>query len=381
MRDQKILFVITKSNWGGAGKYVYDLATSFKEKNYPVSVALGGNGELTQKLNSAGIPIFSIPHLERDINIFKEIFVFFFLLKIFRKENPSVVHLNSSKIGGLGALAACLAGIPHIIFTAHGWAFNENRSLLSCLIIKFLYWITIILSTKTITVSEEMNSQIKSFPFVSSKIKVIHNGIEKFSPYSQEEALKILIEKNKKLEGALRKAQNVIGTIGELHHIKGIRYLIEAAEKIILSGNRIVVIIIGEGEERNNLERLIKQKDLSDEIFLLGHIENAKMYLRAFDLFVLPSLSEGLGYVVLEAGIVEIPVIASSVGGIPEIIENDKNGILIPPKDPLSLMNAIKKLLDDPNLKNHYATNLKEKIDQKFSIEKMLNQTLEIYRK
>ena len=115
----RILYVITKANWGGAQRYVYDLATSARDAGFEVAVAYGSSGELAERLQDAGIETFHIAGLGRDINVFSDIYSFFSLLNIIRSFKPRVVHSNSSKIGGIGALAARLTRIPKIIFTPH----------------------------------------------------------------------------------------------------------------------------------------------------------------------------------------------------------------------------------------------------------------------
>src|SRR4051812_14312990 len=114
---KKILFVITKSNWGGAQKYVYDLASSLPKDSYESVVVFGGEGPLATRLQEAGIRTISVKSLQRDVNIFGDIKSLFELLSIFKREKADVVHVNSSKVGGLGAFAARCAGIPRIIFT------------------------------------------------------------------------------------------------------------------------------------------------------------------------------------------------------------------------------------------------------------------------
>lgn len=178
MKKKKILFVITKSNFGGAQRYVYDLARSLPSREFEVVVAFGGEGLLKEKLTQANIRTVPIEGLERDINLFNEFSVFSQLMKLFKEERPDVVHLNSSKIGGIGALAGRLARVPHIVFTAHGWAFNEERPWIERKIIAVLYWITLVLSHTTIAVSEQIKKQICCFPFVKHKMIIIHNGID-----------------------------------------------------------------------------------------------------------------------------------------------------------------------------------------------------------
>ena len=122
MKAKKILFLITKANWGGAQRYVFDLATALRNE-FDISVAFGQEGLLAKKLREAQITTFPIRALQRDVSISSDVKSFLELMRLFRVEKPDVVHLNSSKAAGVGALAARLAGVPRIIFTAHGWPF------------------------------------------------------------------------------------------------------------------------------------------------------------------------------------------------------------------------------------------------------------------
>jgi glycosyltransferase involved in cell wall biosynthesis len=190
----KILYVITKSNWGGAQRYVYDLATSLYGQGHDVSVVLGGNGLLSHKLKSAGINVFNIGSMKRDIRLMDEIKTSFSLFNIIRKVKPDVVHVNSSKAGGLGALIARLLFVKRIIFTAHAWAFNENRSHIQHFVIGFLHWLTIILNHRTIAVSHCVKNQVMWMPFVKNKLTVIHPASPTIDFYSQKEAREKLLD-------------------------------------------------------------------------------------------------------------------------------------------------------------------------------------------
>ena len=180
MPPTQLLYVITKSNWGGAQRYVYDLALASRERGYDVAVLAGGTGPLLQKLEAAGIRTLSLPLRQRrsflgDLLTFGS---FFALIRIFRTERPHIVHTNSAKAGGLGNLAARLASVPFIVFTAHGWEFNAPRNLLSKGGIAFFSWITMLLSHRTIAVSDAIRRDVRWWPGVSKKLVVIRNGID-----------------------------------------------------------------------------------------------------------------------------------------------------------------------------------------------------------
>ena len=155
MKPKKIIYVITKSNWGGAQRYVFDLATHLPKSEFEILVVTGNMGTLTKKLEENEIRVTSVNSLKRDVSFFDEMISFFKILKIFIKEKPDIIHLNSSKAGGIGALAGRIAGIKKIIFTAHGWPFKEDRNVIAKSLIYALSWLTVFLSHQTIVVSKQ----------------------------------------------------------------------------------------------------------------------------------------------------------------------------------------------------------------------------------
>lgn len=373
---KKILYVITKSNWGGAQRYVYDLATKLPKETIETKVILGGRGVLGNALERSGIPVISIEKLGRDVKFIDDIRVFFELRKLFKTEHPDVIHLNSSKIGAIGALAARFAGVKKIIFTAHGFAFNEKRSELQRFAIKGVTWFTLLLSSKTITLSDQEEKQAKAFPFVGEKIVRIENGIEIPRFFGKTESREKLAEHLGKPPEFFSK-MHIIGTIAELTANKGLSYTIEAMQHI----NEYVLVVIGEGEERTKLEHLIQEKNLAGKVFLFGFIENASLLAKAFDIFLLASLKEGLPYALLEVGGAGIPVLTTAVGGIPGIITDQRNGMLIKPKSSKEIELGLKFLIEHKEERKLWGEMLKRDIAEKYNLEKMLKKTLEIYER
>jgi glycosyltransferase involved in cell wall biosynthesis len=345
------------------------------KNGYEAVVALGGNGTLKEKLGGAGIRTITIPNLERNVNIFSEWKVFFDLLKIYRIERPNVIHLNSSKIGGLGALAGRFAKIKRIIFTVHGWAYKEDRNFISRKIIKFLSWLTIIFSHKTIAVSLD---DYRTAPklFVKKKTRMIHNGISEIK-FKEKSAVRNELKKYAGM--SIPKGALIIGTISELHKNKGLPFMIRAVHSLIKKGYNITFFIISDGEEKIRLERFIERLGLQDKVFLTGHIDKASEFLQGFDIFTLTSVKEGLPYVLLEAGLAGLPIVATKIGGIPEIVENMKSGILVHPKNALEAERALSFLIDFKKKKEEFGNNLKEKVERDFTLEQMVADTVNLY--
>lgn len=384
---KRVLHVITKSNWGGAQRYVFDIATRLPKDVYDVEVALGGTGILAERLHNEGVPVITVPRLGRDLSPAKDLIVLFSLIRLFWRRRPHVVHLNSSKIGALGALAARLTSVPRIIFTAHGWAFNENRSLWSKAFIKMVYWATMVFSHETIAVSEYMRSQVEAWPWIRSKISVAHNGVEASIRMSKREARERLSTYSAQLADIQAKHPNAlwIGTVAELHPVKGHEYAILALKEMVQErdikegAGKIVYVMVGDGESRDELNRLINELGLAETVFMIGHVERASECMPAFDIFMLSSLSEGLGYVLLEAGMASLPVVATAVGGIPEIVEDMESGILVQPKSARELAHALRFFIQHPEEASAYGSSLHDRIKKEFSLESMIEATVRQY--
>jgi len=328
---------------------------------HQVTVLCGGNGELVEKLRSSSIRVVNIPMFGRDFSWLSDLQSLFFIIKTVARERPDVFHINSAKMGGAGIFAGRLLRVPKIIFTAHGWAFNENRSWISKIFIKFLSWLTILGSHQTIAVSEKTRRDISNWPFIKSKIIVIKNGISKFE----------LIERTNQTF--------TVGTIAELHHIKGLDVLLKAWSRFVDKHRDVRLVIIGDGEEKQNLFNLAQSLGISSSVSFEGFVENAKSHLSLFDIFVLPSRSEAMPYALLEAGVASLPVIACAVGGIPEVIEHGKSGLLIKPNNPDELTESLDKLKENESLRKELGERLHEKVIKDFSVEKMVRDTLKLY--
>lgn len=373
-KKKKILFLITKSNWGGAQRYVFDLATHLPADYEPV-VALGGNGALSEKLTEAHIRVITLPSLERDVSLLKELKSIRELSRILREERPDIFHVNSSKAGAIGTLLGRLHRVPLIVFTAHGWAFNEERSWWQRLIIKSIHWLTVLFSHRTIAVSDAIKKQL-TWPGAQKRMTVIHPGR---APIAFEErmnarqTLLVQFPNHQDVQGDIW-----VGTIGELHPIKQHERTIAAMATLIKTHDRLRYFIIGGGNSQTTLETLIKKHQLEQHVFLVGAITEAGRFLQAFDMFVLPSRSEAFGYVLVEAGQAKLPVIAANVGGVPEIITNNTSGLLIDPT-PDAIAVAVDTLLDSPTLRGRFGEVLHQMVTEKFSLDAMVDKTVSLY--
>ena len=376
-QSKKILYLVTQGNWGGAQKYVFDLAVNLR--TYRVTVASGQESQLlSQKLEQANIKYYPVKHLVRKIQPLKDLLALIEIYRLMKREQPDIVHLNSSKAGVLGSIAAKLAGVKKVVFTMHGLVLNEPANPLK----RSLYFLGEKLSSyfkdKIIAVSEaDKRSAIRYRLKKASDIAVIHNGLdfqnlefltreaarEKLAPFTQNEL------RNKK----------IIGTIADFYATKGLEFLIAAARAIIKKQKQVTFILMGRsGPEEKKIESLLKKANLESNFLLIKNLNNAAAYLKAFDLFVLPSVKEGFPYTILEAMAAGVPIIACRVGGIPEILTHEQTALLVAPKNALALQTAIQKCIHDEAFSRQIAAAAKD-LTKEFSLAKMIAQTRQIY--
>ena len=376
----RICYAITKDSWGGAQAYVYALARGAKERGADVSVLVGSSGAahtsatLSGRLREAGIPVAFLSHMQRDIGLLSEWHAFRELVSALRKERPHVLHLNSSKMGALGSLAGRVAGVPRIVFTAHGWPHREPRTL----VWKAAAWcgslFAVLLSHRVIAVSE---CDLRTAPslFMRSKVVRVYNGAPSFELRSREEARAALVER----APGLSEYPTWILMNAELHPNKGIDTAIRAVSEVVRTYPHAALVIQGAGEEQERLEALARELDMHDRVFLADFVPEARRNLRAADIFLMPSRKEGLPLALLEAGAAGVPAIVSAVGGMPEIVEHGKTGLLISPDDVHALARALSQLLANPEHAQSLGKELRARVSRTFSEARMLEETLSLY--
>lgn len=341
-------------------------------------VALGGNGVLRQKLEDIGIKTHTISKLGRDIHVRSDAGSLTEIMSVIKREKPDVIHMHSPKAGGLGALAGRLLRVKKIIYTVHGWAFNEDRSWHEKIIIRLASWMTMLMSHKVVLLSQFEYKQALSFPWVKDKLEVIPLGI-KTPVFMSVEGARQTLAKHINLDLGEFKKKIVVGTIAELHPNKGLDGLIDSLGNVCSAHPEAISVIIGDGDLLTQLHMKIMENGLEGKVFLAGYMTEAFQYLKAFNVFVLPSIKEGLPYVILEAGMASLPVVSTTVGGIPEMIEDMKSGVLVQPKNPGELAHAISYIIEHPLLGRQYGSALRENVVAKFSFEGMIEKVGKIY--
>ncbi|MCC6790806.1 MAG: glycosyltransferase family 4 protein [Thermomicrobiales bacterium] len=341
----RVLIAITQSELGGAQRYVLRVAQDLVRRGAYVAIACGQTGPLTDAASALGIDTHVIPTLVRPIRPWSDLRATIAFARLVKRGRFDVVHVNSTKAGIVGRLAARIAGTKTIFFTVHGLVLNEPmpKPMFACYWL--MEWIGARCTTRLFAVSEADRAALVRYRIASdSRIAVIHNGI---APSAGSSALDAEAKRNARMNLGIDEQASVIGTVANFYRTKALDLLIESAPALIARHPDLYVCIVGDGPERRRLELRIAALGLEDRILRPGMRDDARSLLPAFDVFVLPSRKEGLPLALLEAMDAGLPVVVTRVGGMPEVVTNDC-GFVVAGESASELGEALLTLIEDP---------------------------------
>lgn len=342
-----------------------NLARYLKKEGVDVTVASSG-GNLTEILERDNVPHMALDiktKFEFSIKVWKALPV---LAQLVKDNGIQLVHAHTRVTQVLGELLEKITKVP---FMSTGHGFFKYRRLSRRI---FPCW-----GKKIIAISNSVRKHlIEDFHIDSDSITRIYTGIElkryQFMPEDKDYDCMMNLGMNKNAV--------TIGTIGRLSSVKGFKYLISAFKDVLMQNRNVQLLVVGEGPEEENLRRQILELGIKDKVFLVPGSVFLERYLSLLDIFCLPSIHEGLGLSLMEAMAAGRACIASDVGGLPELIIHETDGILVPPKDSSALTSAILRLVNDSQFRNRLAVNAREKAMKSFSIEECVKQVIEVYR-
>lgn len=364
IEQRRVLIVITNPDRAGAQKHVESLVKSSFEgsSKYRFTVVTGGKGYLTEACSRLGVRVVLVKALKRNLSLFSDLKALLALTKIVRSEMPDLVHLHSAKAGLLGRIAAKFVGIP-CIYTVHGWAFAEGVSRGKKWVSLFFERVFRRLVDHTIVVSnyDRDLALAKGVLASSAKVSVIHNGID-YQPKPQRKA-----NSGNELQ---------LTTITRLAKQKNIDCMLKA---VALLPDNCRLRIVGYGPEEHRLKLFAKELGISNQITFVGEVANVTNELLEADLFLMSSKWEGLPIALLEAIRAGLPIIATNVGGVGEIVEDRVNGFLVPSNDHRKMAECIMDLAANEQQRNDFSSSAYIKFKESFQTVDMIQKTLEVY--
>lgn len=371
--SKKVAQVITLTEMGGAQKHLYMLSKSLNEAGYEVDVISSNGGALVELLKKENINFIESPYMVREISPIVDFKNILYLYKLFKKNKYDIVHCHSSKAGLVARIAARLAGVPKIIYTAHGFVFNEPMSLKKKKIYTAIEYLGAKLGHVIIAVSNKDYKCAKELiPKKEKNIYYIPNAIK-------NPDMTLIKEKSEMKEALDIPADGfLVGTVSNFYETKGHSYLIKALMKLYDEGYDFYTVFAGEGPKFEESKKLCKAYS---KISFLGYRTDNLDIMNAMDIFVLPSVKEGMPYVVLEAMSLGKPVLCTKVGALTDIISNEKNGFIVNPESEEELYNALKKIFNNKKILNDIGKKGKEFINKNYSYESFIKSILDIYNK
>lgn len=372
MKKIKIAHVNNISQLSGSQLVSLEILNSLSNEKFDKYIICGkhdaGIEEFERICKERNIKCFILNNQKRKIGL-NDIQYFNELLKIFKKESFDIIHTNSSKPGLFGRVAAKIVGAKFILHTVHGITFHNQRGLIS----RIFFYIIEILSSffcdQIILVNNYYKKYYKWIFWVPSM--TIYNGIS-----TSYEALNFYNSFNSSLKNQILFLGRLEFQKDPLTFLKSIKYI---KENYLETYIRIQFKLVGEGNLKDECISFINNNNLNDHVQLLDWTDNKWQILARSSILVAPSLYEAFGIVFLEAGVARMPVIASRVEGIPEVIIDNVTGFLITPRDYISFARKIVELFNDSELLNKMADSNYTRVISNFSLEDKLEEYKQIY--
>lgn len=363
-RKINVIHLVEELTIGGLEKVLTAIVLNLKKKKYNVSVwCLREGGFFADKLIKEGIDvkILQISTSRNPLSIYK-------LYKLLKSHRFDIIHTHAYSAGTIGRISAFLAGIPVIISHNHSVYDYYNKYY------HFVEWFLSHITDRIICISNIVNRFANETQRINAKkLITIYNGIDSVCSSAGKKVSSL------RKELGIPINHSVICTIAHMEEHKGLAYLLESASLLLESRSDICFLLVGEGTLKEELKELSVSLKIDKNVIFTGERSDIPEILSLIDIFVLPSIREGLPLTILEAMDCGKPIIATNVGGISEVVTDGVNGKLVPPKDPEALYSAMNGLLDDREMLEKMGNNGKRVCNESFNSKAMVGKIEELY--
>jgi len=376
----KVLRIIGRLNVGGPAIHVVNLTAALNPHRYqPLLVAGSENeaeGSMLDFALSNGVKPMVIPEIVTAFSLApRDAKALWKLYWLMRKERPHIVHTHTAKAGFLGRLAARLAGVPVIVHTFHGHVlhgyYGPVQNALLRRVEQSLGWFT----DRLVTVSEQVKRELVGYGIArAKKIEVIPLGFD-LKPFFNSHTHRGEFRREIRLSNKIK----LVGIVGRIFPIKNHALFLESAAQISARETAARFVIVGDGALRSALEQQARRLGIADRVLFTGWRRDLSRIYADLDLLVVSSDNEGTPVSAIEAMASGCPVVATRVGGLPDLIEDHKTGRLVPPREPEALTNTILALLNDPQMAQDLGKNGRDSVRGRFGLERLLNDIDSLY--
>lgn len=361
-----VLHLIESSEPGGAETILLATAKGLKDKGHRSVIGLLEPGWLSDELQRHGFPTIIVRQ-----NTSYDVGCLWALTKIVKRFKIDVIHSHEFAMNAYGSLAGLYQRVP-VVSTVHGknyyWLKRRRR---------FAYRLVSRLTTMVAVCEDIKNLLVRRVGISRNRITTVYNGIDiaQFDRVPDGTAIAKM-----KRDLSIPGTSPVIGTVGMLIPEKDHKTFLKAAQSVIGKRPDAVFLIAGTGQLEHSLKAGVVQAGLSNNVRFTGFRDDVGALLHIMDVYVCSSLSEGLSLSILEAMAAARPVVATNVGGNPEVVANKKTGLLVPPSDPTALASRINLLLKNKHLAREISLNAQRVVHQRFSLRQMVESYEELYR-
>ncbi len=376
MNRIRVLHLHTLPVISGSGLNTWITMKGTCAQRFEVSFACAPGGGLNDMVRQAGFTVHEIANLRQPIRPVRDLRALFEIVGILKRERIDLLHTHNSKTGWLGRLAGKIAGTPVVIHTVHGFAFHAAERPWRRVLFKKLERLAAPWADHTIFISQPMIDWAREEGILQEqRYSRIYSGIdlERFQPVPGEKLASL------RRELGLNEDDRVIGFVSKLWEGKGHTVALEAMTHVVAAVPRAKLLLVGDGPLEEKLRARSRELNLKDSVVFAGFRNDIAEVFGLCDIAVLPSLFEGMGRVLLEAGACGKPVVASGVGGIPEVVAHEETGLLVPPEDPVALFGDMVRLLRDASLVRKMGEAGRRRIGELFSADTMVKQISAVY--
>ena len=387
MRERvRVLRVIARLNMGGPALHVAYLSAGLRDRGYDTTLVAGslalGEESMAGVAQGLGVPIVTVPELHREISPLRDLRAVYHLADLIHEVRPHILHTHTAKAGTIGRLAARLLGDngpPIVVHTFHGHVlrgyFDPVRSTAFRLLERWLAQRT----TALIAVSPEVRDDLVSLGVAPrEKFTVVRLGIEldervgSDSDGPRADTRRAL---------GIPADRFVVGWIGRMTGVKRTDDVLLAVRALRERGVDTVLCMVGDGPDRDAVERRAHQLGIVRDSLFLGYQEEVASYYAAFDALILPSANEGTPVSAIEALGGGRPVVATRVGGVPDVVRDGIDGFLVEPGDVDAMAERLSALAADPPLRHRMGEAGRASVHERYSVERLLNDVDALYRR
>jgi glycosyltransferase involved in cell wall biosynthesis len=371
MKKIRVLEMIDRPFLGGGQIVLLSLARHLDRERFEVAVCAAAGGPLEDEVRRLGFVFHPAAFSKKpSLGLLRG-------LECLLVENRiGLLHTHGGVAGLFGRWAAHRAGTPAVIHTLHGIHYLHYRNRLIKNVYIRLERRCSKFTDAVICVSEADRTQALRHRLADeSRIRLIRNGIETTPPRSGPAWDRRLLE----LQRKLNLDRPIVGAVARLHRQKGVSYLFRAAETILLAHPEAKIVVVGGGPLETEFRAMTAKEGFGRSVAFLGERADASEILALFDVFVLPSLWEGLPLALVEAAAAGKPIVATDIDGVREVVRNGETGLLVPPRDSAALAAAVLRLLDDPDLAGRLAGRARAEVPPLYTVERMVSETASLY--